>query len=241
MKTKIILLTTVLFLTANFTSIVSAADPFVYVSPSSLTKTVGGNFNVSIGVKTSGNKVCAVEGTLVFNNLSCKSVTIAKSVTPQSSPTCSSPYFLIGIPSCTIIDSALFTVSTKAGKVGTASISFTEVDIIGEGVSAGTASKRGNYTIKDISVPVPKPATTPTSKPVSTSVVTPTQDSLPITLDTMDTQEEESDSMTVSQPEELDGMSFFAIIKRIVTFSKNETGNVWIDFFRRIAMQLWFR
>jgi len=146
-KTKIILSAIIFLSVAGFAGIVFAAGPFLYVSPASLTKTVGSTFGASIGVNASGSKVCAVEGTLVFNNLSCQSITLASDATPQSSPTCSNPHFLIGVPSCTTADKVLFTVSVKAGNAGTASISFTGVDIIGEGVSISSSSIGGSYTL----------------------------------------------------------------------------------------------
>ena len=146
-KTKIILSAIIFLSVISFVDTVDAAGASLYVSPATLTKTAGDAFNVSVGVNASGNKVCAVEGALVFNNLSCQSITVADGVMAQSSPTCSNPRFLIGIQNCTILDRVLFTVSVKAGNAGTSSISFTAVDIIGEGASISTAFAGGNYTI----------------------------------------------------------------------------------------------
>jgi len=150
-KTKIILSVIVFLSAAIFINTVNAAVSSLYVSPASLTKNAGDTFSVSIGVNASGNKVCAVEGTLVFNNLFCQNITVAGDVISQSSPTCSNPHFLIGVPSCTTADKVLFTASVKGGSAGTASISFTGVDIIGEGVSIGSNSISGNYTINAVS------------------------------------------------------------------------------------------
>lgn len=161
-KTKIILSVIVFLSVAGFINTANAASASLYVSPASLTKTAGDTFNVSVGFNASGNKVCAVEGTLVFNDLSCQSITLSGDVTPQSSPTCSNPHFLIGVPSCTTADKALFTVSVTTGGAGMASISSTGVDIIGEGSSLGSASISGSYTINAVPV-VPKPTPTPTA------------------------------------------------------------------------------
>ena len=184
-KTKIILSAIIFLSVAGFAGIVLAAGPFLYVSPASLTKTVGSTFGTSIGVNASGSKVCAVEGTLVFKNLSCQNITIASGATPQSSPTCSNPHFLIGVPSCTTADKVLFTVLVKAGNAGTASISLTGVDIIGEGVSVGSASISGNYTINAVPKPTPTPTPTPTTTPTTTpETITPQQEeatSTPVT------------------------------------------------------------
>ena len=163
-KTKIIL-SAVFLSIIGFSGAVNAAGASLYVSPASITKTAGNIFDVSVGANASGNKVCAVEGMLVFNNLTCQSITVASDAMAQSSPTCSNPYFLIGIPNCTISDKALLTVSVKAGSAGKASISPSGVDIIGEGVSLGSASISGNYTINAVSTTTPKPTPTPTTTP----------------------------------------------------------------------------
>ncbi len=167
-KIKIILSAIIFLSVVGFVTTVNAASSSLNIFPASLTKTVGNIFNVSMEVNASGNKICAVEGTLVFDNLSCQSITMADGVMAQSSPTCSNPHFLIGIPSCSTADKTLLTVSVKAGSTSTASVSFTGVDIIGEGVSVGSASTGGNYTINAVtSVPVE------TMKTVTEPVVVP--------------------------------------------------------------------
>jgi len=197
-KTKIILSTIIFLSVAGFAGIVSATNPVLYVAPASLTKTIGSTLDVSIRVNASGSKVCAVEGTVVFNNLFCQSMTVASDATPQSSPTCSNPHFLIGVPSCTTADKVLFTISVKAGNTGTASISFTGVDIIGEGVSVGSASINGNYTINA----VPK-STTTTKK--STTTREPTT-----TIEPTTTEPTTTEPTTTTQP------------------TTTGTGNVWV-------------
>jgi len=79
----------------------------------------GDVFNVSARVNPSENKVCLVEGNLSFNNLSCQSISLSDGIIAQSAPTCSNPYFLLGIPGCTTTDKAIFIVSAKAKFVGT--------------------------------------------------------------------------------------------------------------------------
>ena len=59
------------------------------------------------------------------------------------------------MPSCTTVDKVLFTTSVKAENAGTASISLTGVDVIGEGASVGSASISGNYAINAVSTPPP--------------------------------------------------------------------------------------
>lgn len=165
-KTKIILLAIIFSAVIGFVGTANAAGASLYISPATLTKTAGDTFNVSVGFNASGNKVCAVEGTLVFNNLTCQSITMAGDVTPQSSPTCANPYFLIGVPSCTTADKVLLTVLVKAGSASTASIGLTSVDIIGEGVSVGSASVSASYTISAVPAPAPTPKPNPMPMPV---------------------------------------------------------------------------
>ena len=166
MKTKLILSIIILLSIFGFAGTAKAIDSSVYVFPTSLTKTVGNVFNVSVGFNATGNKVCAVEGTLVFNNISCQSITVASDMMAQTSPTCSNPHFLIGVPSCSLSDKVLMTVSVKAKTVGTASISLTGVDILGEGVSVGSTATIGTYTINPVPAPAPAPANVPEPKNV---------------------------------------------------------------------------
>jgi hypothetical protein len=177
-KIKSVLLAIVFLSVMSFVGTVDATGASVYVSPASLTKTTGDVFNVSVGFNASGNKVCAVEGTLNFKNLSCQSITVASGFMTQATPTCSNPYFLIGIPNCTTTDKVLMTVSVKAGSAGIASISPTSVDVIGEGSSAGTGSIAGNYTIS--AVVAPAPVVTPTISVASTTTSTPKAVTKPI-------------------------------------------------------------
>ena len=170
-KTKIILSAIVFLSVIGFVGTVNAAEASLYVSPAILTKIAGSAFSASVSFSASGSKVCAVEGTLVFSNLSCQSITVASDVMPQSSPTCSNPHFLIGIPNCTTLDKALLTVSVVSGSAGTASIGLTGVDIIGEGASVGSASTGGIYTIN--ALPVVQPQTPPTQQPKVTKTTTP--------------------------------------------------------------------
>jgi hypothetical protein len=148
---KEIILSTILILLLGISGTANATS--LFISPASSTQNAGTNINASIKISNSGTKVCAVEGTLVFNNVSCQSITLSGNVTPQTSPTCSNPYFLIGIPSCTTSDVTLMTVSAKAVSAGLASINLTNADIIGEGLSVGSTSTGGSYTINAIPVP----------------------------------------------------------------------------------------
>jgi len=149
-KNKILLILSfigIFIVTFGTQLVVEAANSLIYVSPSQLTKNTGEIFNITVRVNPNGQKVCAVEGKLNLNNLSCQKVTVESDIISQTPPSCDNLYFLLGIPQCTMNDRTLFVVTVKAGNVGSASVSFTNVDIIGEGVSISSASSGGNYTI----------------------------------------------------------------------------------------------
>ncbi len=216
-KTKIILSVTILLSVVGFVGTVNAAGSSLYVSPASLTKTAGNVFSVSVGLNASGNKVCAVEGTLVFNNLTCQNITVASDVMAQSSPTCSSPYFLIGVPGCTTSDKVLLTLSVKAENAGTASVNATGVDIIGEGASVGSTSIGGNYTINAAPIPTPTPET-PTTPPAETPIKTPAK------ITTEENVVSEEQPAQTEQPvvtENISAPSFLATVFNFSTFGKS--------------------
>jgi len=216
-KTKIILSAIICLSVVGFVGTINAAGASLYVSPATLTKTAGNTFSVSVGFSASGSKVCAVEGTLVFNNLTCQSITVASDVMAQSSPTCSNPYFLIGIPNCTTLDKTLITVSVKAGNAGTASINATGVDIIGEGASISTAFVGGNYTIIApvvVQQPVVQPKESPIVENQPEEITTPQQEETTPTPVVAVTPE-----VNVAQA------SLFTVMKNILSFG---TGKAWL-------------
>jgi hypothetical protein len=123
-----------------------AAGPAILPTPAEGVFRVSENFSIQMNVDAAGNKVCAVEGTLNFQNLSCQKIDLAKSVIAQKIPTCADPRFLIGLPSCS--GRELFQVQVKGVRSDAAEISLTGVDTIGEGVSLSGASIKGNYVIE---------------------------------------------------------------------------------------------
>ncbi len=152
-KIKFILSLIFLF-TVGFTNTTEGSDlPLLYLSPSSVQKNTGELINLSVRVDPSEKNVCLVEGRLIFNNLSCESISVAEGLIAQSTPLCSNPYFLIGIPGCSLIDKNIFNMSVRMGGVGEGTISFINVDIVGEGESISDNSVSGNYNIISTIVP----------------------------------------------------------------------------------------
>lgn len=125
------------------------AESSLYVSPETLTVNTNSNVTSWISVLPNGEKVCVVKGTISFNNLTCKNVIMEEGLMAQSVPTCSNPNFTIGIPTCTTVAKNLFTIQSTTNKnSGIASISLSNLNIIGEGVSVGSKSNITNYTVK---------------------------------------------------------------------------------------------
>ena len=149
MKSKIIILTviTILYLGLGFSNKVRAENSMLYVLPENLTKKVGEVFDIYVKVNPNGQKVCAVEGKLILNKLSCQKITLANNIIAQTSPSCQNPYFLLGIPGCAINETTLFTLTVKGTNAGVATVSFTDVDVIGEGKSISSNFTGGNYTL----------------------------------------------------------------------------------------------
>ncbi len=156
-KIKIIVSFIALLSFAGSTHIVQAAVASVYVSPASLTKSVGDSFTASVVLSPAGNTVYAVEGTVVFSGVSCKSITLAEGVMAQTTPTCASPGFVLGLASGATASKTLFTVSLNAPSAGTATVGIARADIVGAGVSISNTSLGGTYTINALPVVVPKP------------------------------------------------------------------------------------
>ncbi|MCX6789828.1 MAG: hypothetical protein NTZ42_04470 [Candidatus Gribaldobacteria bacterium] len=237
-KTKIVLPAIIFLAVIGFVGIANATTASLYVSPATLTKIAGDAFNVSVGFNASGNKVCAVEGTLVFNNLTCQSITMAADVTPQSSPTCANPHFLIGVPSCATVNKALLTVSVKAGSAGAASVGLTGVDVIGEGVSVGSASAGSNYTINAVVVPQPTPTPAPSPAPVSTPKPNPIPMPAPKTKIVQENSQpapEQPAEQPIAQPVEQPAVQNLPVAN-IGGFLTLGTGSVWAGIIAIIVL-----
>lgn len=150
-KTLLLLIFCAIF---SIVSTANAATASLYVSPASATKKVGDVINTTIGINTGANKIYAVEGTLVFDKLTCQSITVAAGLQALSTPSCGSPHFLLGIPGGSADNKVLLTVTTKAGATGTATISMTGVNIVGGDAvkSISNSGGSGSYVIESSEV-----------------------------------------------------------------------------------------
>lgn len=153
-KTKILVSLSALLAFAPGANAATVPGVALVVAPASLSETVGSTFYSSVVVKTPGDKVYAVEGTLALDGLYCQSVMVAEGLMAQSVPTCAKPYFLIGIPSGTATDKAILRVEVKALRAGDATLELSSVDVIGEGMSLSNVATGAVYTIAENITPV---------------------------------------------------------------------------------------
>jgi hypothetical protein len=179
MNTKIILLSAFVILGAlTFGHAVYAANATLSVLPATASKNVGTAFNVSVNLDPQGNKVCVVKGILNFDDLTCKGITVASGLMAQTTPTCSSPSFTLGIPKCTTSAQNILSVLTKGNSIGQAKVLLANVKVIGVGVIVASATNDGAYNITAVPVPTTAPSPTPqVTSPVPSPVPAPTQQS----------------------------------------------------------------
>lgn len=142
--------------------LVYAATSTLSASPAAASKNVGAAFNVSVQLNPAGNEVCVVSGTLSFNKLTCKSITVATGLMAQNYPTCDSPSFTLGIPGCTTAIQNIFSVSVAGTQAGQASLSIAGVENLGStGADVPSGAQGGVYNITKVPTPTPTPTPTP--------------------------------------------------------------------------------
>jgi hypothetical protein len=127
-----------------------AATPTLSATPSSLNKNVGETFYIAVNLIPQGENVCVVKGTINFNNLTCKGITLNSGLMVQTTPTCANPKFVVGIPGCTNAAKNILTVSVAGTNYGQAKLSFTDVKVIGEGKDNASDLKEGTYNIASV-------------------------------------------------------------------------------------------
>ncbi|MFH0846319.1 MAG: hypothetical protein V1851_02910 [Patescibacteria group bacterium] len=152
-KIKIFKIISICFLGVFFFTEVFASGPIVSVFPTGLDKGVGSTFVAKIQLDSNGSNVCAVEGKIKLDKLSCENIILGKGLMAQKFPTCDDLSFLIGIPKCKIDGKDLFSVFVKATESGLAEISLTDLELIGVGVPLSFDSFSGFYNLKNDLVP----------------------------------------------------------------------------------------
>lgn len=146
---------------------VYAASSILSVQPASLDSAVGKVFNVSIQMDPASNKICVIKGALSFDNLSCQSIAVQNGLMAQTTPTCASPSFMLGIPKCVIADQNILSVSVKGNNIGTGKIFLSGVKVIGAGADVAFNSQGGAYNITTVQTPALKSTPTTTAKTTS--------------------------------------------------------------------------
>ena len=138
----------ILLILTGIIGVVDSAGPYVQITPAKANITTRNNYAVTVGVNASGSKICVVEGTLDFSNITCRGITPATGVIVESTPTCANPHFIIGIPHCTTTNTTLLKLTISSQVEGSGTIKLSKVDVIGEGVTVSSDSIGAKYTIK---------------------------------------------------------------------------------------------
>ena len=188
MNKKIILLSTLVVLgSLVLCQAVYAANASLSVVPTTADKSVATAFNVSVNLDAQGNKVCVVKGTLNFNNLTCKGITVASGLMAQITPSCSNPSFTLGIPKCTTTAQNILTVSVKGNAVE-AVASLAGAKVIGVGVVIASNLNGGKYNIisssQQVATSTPVVESTSTSTPTSIPTASINPETTPVNVTT---------------------------------------------------------
>lgn len=150
-NTIIVSLVTTVAFAASFGIASASITPKVYVAPVGMTKAAGQTFGAGIAVTTNTSDIVyAVEGTIGFDNLTCKGISASQGLMIQSMPTCANPHFVVGIPNGMNSTKSLFSVSVAGSSEGQAAVTLSGVDVIGNGVSLSNEGSNGVYTIHGV-------------------------------------------------------------------------------------------
>ena len=150
-RVKIFLLGIILIVGFGVSGTADAADPSVYISPSSLHKKVGDTFDISVKIDPEGQEVCVAKGRLNLDKLSCQEVKIGDGISVQTLPSCDEFRFLLGLQGCTTKEKTLFTVTVRAEEIGTGTAELNGVEMIGQGaLISSVSSSNGSYDIASL-------------------------------------------------------------------------------------------
>ena len=143
---KIILGIATLALLINF-NFVEASTPLLNAWSTSMDREVGDTFDIFVNINPVGEKVCVVEGTINLSNLSCQKITVSDGIQSRIYPSCEDLSFSLGIKGCSTESKTLFTVNVKADSAGSNPVNFSNVDILGAGVSLPFISIDAEFAI----------------------------------------------------------------------------------------------
>lgn len=224
----------VVYVIFGIASVASANTAFLYVSPASANKKAGDTINTAIGINSGGNKIYAVEGTLAFDKLTCQSIAVSAGLQALTAPGCSSPHFLLGIPGGSTDNKTLLTITTKAGEVGTATISVTGVNIVGGDAvkSISNSGGSGSYAIEMVEAIKASEVGTAINNNTSTKTVT-----TKIEKKATDNKEEKIEGKVLAEFDQQDPNSLTGNIKCGGLFASN-TDKIVIGFLISVIVLL---
>lgn len=137
---------------------IAGAETLVSVLPASGTQTLGQAFSASVELSPAPNSVCVVSGDIVFNNLSCQSISLASGVMAQTAPTCQNTHFVVGVAQCASAVKTLLNISASASNVGGASISLANVQTLNQHGAVVSTAVNGSYTVQGSLIASESPA-----------------------------------------------------------------------------------
>lgn len=215
-----------------------ADSSLVFITPTETTSTVGNSFDASVKVDPKNGKVCVVEGTISFNNLTCKNITVGAGLIAQTTPTCSAPNFTLGIPKCATDIRDIFTVSVSGNTDGEASIALSNVKVVGEGEDTPFSLQNGNYGI--VSPLITLPVINPIYKPV---IINTNKDIPVLSTSSISTTTSTSTDEAQSKFSRLTASAFDAMNSAINFFRQNLTGVMLLGIILLAISQvfLWLR
>lgn len=151
----------------GMSQLVYADSAVLSFTPAALNGSVGTSFNISVKLNPSDNRVCVAEGKINFGDLFCQNIALASGIVAQTTPTCASPSFVVGIPKCATTAENIISMSVKGTKAGKAILSLSGTKVIGAGMDITSTVEAGAYNITE---------TAPTGEAVSNGTQQPIQE-----------------------------------------------------------------
>ncbi|MDD5039662.1 MAG: carboxypeptidase regulatory-like domain-containing protein [Patescibacteria group bacterium] len=161
----------------------------LYLAPSSASPTVGGSFNVSVGVNTAGVAINSAQATVTYPNDILEVTAISQAgvfslwpVTPSYSNASGTITFAGGVPNPGYTGSGggIITITFHALVAGTANVTIGSASVLandGLGTNVLTGSAGGTYTVSEPGEPPPPPPPPPEEEkhlPVAPTITSPT-------------------------------------------------------------------
>lgn len=132
------------FLLSKETQAVTAS---LWISPKSQSHSLEEEFDISLGITPNEGSVDALQGDLILENLSCKSLSLAEGISAVTMPSCSNLKFVLGIQGGTASQKTLFKLRVKGVGEGTAKVTPKVTEVYSMGNLVNFTQEGALYTI----------------------------------------------------------------------------------------------